>query len=421
MKKNKYILIAAVVAVISLAPLNNTLRAADQTSDAQSALAKYSSAVEKIKNTEFKNPIKEAFTSKEITSLKKLSKKSSGKNFLSVSSSTTHQKSLSSVSLNLLPNGNFEQGHTSWDEEYTTDGGSTWYPYDGIIESGSGGYDNWYASLIKDDALISSDFGIPVNSSAINLQYQYELDNFGTCTYGTNAVSVALEDETTGTLHPFYHYPGIDPNNYSYETESLSINNAQNLNGHKFRLDIFAYQDDPNCDYIFNIDNISVTTTTSDACTGTTCNVYRFWSDKNQGHFYTMSDTEANSVINNYPSDVWNYEGVAWTAFPSQQPGTLPVYRFWSDKNQHHFFTISEDEKNHIIATYPKNVWNYEGIAYYAYPTQQPNTTPVYRFWSDQNQGHFFTIDENEKNHIIATYPKNVWDYEGIGWYVPTN
>jgi len=47
--------------------------------------------------------------------------------------------------------------------------------------------------------------------------------------------------------------------------------------------------------------------------------------------------------------------------------GSIPVFRFWSDTQQAHFYTIDEEEKEYVIATYPDNVWRYEGIAFYAY------------------------------------------------------
>ena len=47
--------------------------------------------------------------------------------------------------------------------------------------------------------------------------------------------------------------------------------------------------------------------------------------------------------------------------------GLSPIYRFWSDTQRGHFYTISSDEKNHIQATYPTNVWRYEGIAFCGY------------------------------------------------------
>ncbi|MFA5993672.1 MAG: hypothetical protein WC823_01805 [Parcubacteria group bacterium] len=116
----------------------------------------------------------------------------------------------------------------------------------------------------------------------------------------------------------------------------------------------------------------------------------------------------------------WGLEGVAWYTFPTQTDGAVPLYRFWSDQKQGHFYTASEEEKNHVIASYPSNVWSYEGIAYYVNTAQALGTVPVYRFWSDQKQGHFYTASEEEKNHVIASYPSNVWHYEGIAYYVNT-
>lgn len=148
-------------------------------------------------------------------------------------------------------------------------------------------------------------------------------------------------------------------------------------------------------------------------------NLYRFWSDTMQGHFYTASEAEKNEVIIKYPASVWKYEGVAFQVYSNQESGTIPVHRFWSDQKRGHFYTASEDEKNYIITHYPTNVWKYEGIAWYAYSTQQPNTAPIYRFWSDNKQHHFFTFNQNEKNCVLNSYSTSTWNYEGIAYYVP--
>lgn len=48
----------------------------------------------------------------------------------------------------------------------------------------------------------------------------------------------------------------------------------------------------------------------------------------------------------------------------------------------------------------------------------QPNTVPVYRFWSDSFGGHFFTADENEKAEFDANPD---WHGEGIAYYAYPN
>jgi len=145
--------------------------------------------------------------------------------------------------------------------------------------------------------------------------------------------------------------------------------------------------------------------------------VYRFWSPINSRHFYTIKEAEKNKLINIY-AHVWTYEGIVYYAFETDsEPSLVPVYRFWSPVLVAHFYTISESERDKLINIYP-HVWTYEGIAFYAYPEgQQPiDTLPVYRFWSDTLETHFYTMNETEKNKLIDNYP-HVWTYEGTAWY----
>lgn len=142
--------------------------------------------------------------------------------------------------------------------------------------------------------------------------------------------------------------------------------------------------------------------------------IYRFWSDTYSGHFYTVSESERDYIIANDPN--WRYEGATYNAFTGDNDVRMPVYRFWSSNYRHHFYTISEAEKNYVIANDPN--WSFEGVAYYGYSSQIPNSTPLYRFWSDAYKGHFYTSDASEKNNIIVSMPE--WHYEGAAYYVPT-
>jgi hypothetical protein len=151
--------------------------------------------------------------------------------------------------------------------------------------------------------------------------------------------------------------------------------------------------------------------------------VYRFWSPGSETHFYTTNDAERDKLINRY-SDVWAYEGVVYHTYPDKRSTNLsPVYRFWSSEKGSHFYTISEGEKDKMMGKGSlidgiQTVWTYEGIAFYAHPEgQQPvDALPVYRFWSPVLEHHFYTISESEKNKLINRY-SDVWTYEGIAWY----
>lgn len=149
--------------------------------------------------------------------------------------------------------------------------------------------------------------------------------------------------------------------------------------------------------------------------------VYRFWSNTQQTHVYTIDEGEKNFILSQYDRQTWRYEKLAWFAFKEgEQPeAASPVYRFWSDEKKSHFFTISEDEKDFVIANYPEHQWLYEGVAYYAYkPMAAPEgTQPVYRFWSDERQRHFYTIDEQEKEWLINGSENQQWRYEGVNFY----
>jgi hypothetical protein len=148
--------------------------------------------------------------------------------------------------------------------------------------------------------------------------------------------------------------------------------------------------------------------------------VYRFWSPALERHFYTLRTGERDKLINNY-SDVWTYEQVAYYAFATDtEPGTAPVYRFWSGTLNTHFYTARQAERDKLIDNYSQT-WAYEGIAFYAYPHspgyERPiGTDVVYRSWSSSLNSHFFTASDAEMNKLLSL-PTRVWEWEGVAWY----
>ena len=80
-----------------------------------------------------------------------------------------------------------------------------------------------------------------------------------------------------------------------------------------------------------------------------------------------MNEEEVDSVLFRL-SDRFTLEGLAFYALPGPVQGALPVYRFFSLMTGSHFFTISEDEKDWIIANIKPSQLAYEGIAWCAFP-----------------------------------------------------
>ena len=93
--------------------------------------------------------------------------------------------------------------------------------------------------------------------------------------------------------------------------------------------------------------------------------VYRFYNALAASHFYTASEAEFESVKANL-SHYLTYEGVAFYVRAVQDENTYPVYRFYIYKTASHYFTISEEEKDSIIQNQDSSVIQYEGVAWFS-------------------------------------------------------
>jgi hypothetical protein len=145
--------------------------------------------------------------------------------------------------------------------------------------------------------------------------------------------------------------------------------------------------------------------------------VCRFWSPVYSRHFYTISEGEKRKLITAY-SSIWTYEKIAYyTLAVEGEPAAAPVYRFWSDALNAHFYTIRASERDKLIRDYP-HIWTYEGAKFQAFPagSQPAGASPVYRFWSNVLGCHFYTMSEAERDKLINQYP-HIWTYESIAWY----
>ncbi len=156
--------------------------------------------------------------------------------------------------------------------------------------------------------------------------------------------------------------------------------------------------------------------------------VYRFWSTPYAAHFYTAAEQEFASVISTSHPNIWKYESIAFgvagtisSAPPYCQEGLSPVFRFWSEAYRAHFYTISHAEMQQVRDNSKPSVWRYEGPVYCAASSSSAELSPVYRFWSQRNKSHFYTVSGSEKDEVIAAFDDDVWKYEGIAYYVNGN
>jgi hypothetical protein len=151
--------------------------------------------------------------------------------------------------------------------------------------------------------------------------------------------------------------------------------------------------------------------------------VYRFWNPVTAGFFLTISPAEVDALIT-APEHNWQLEGVAWQAYETPTHDTKAIARFWRDDLQRHFFTANPAEIAALQA--PGSPWRYEGTAWYSPPLgacgvgpngEPQGLDPVFRYWNEGLQAHFFTAAQSEVAHIFANLPE--WRFESLVWSAP--
>ena len=140
--------------------------------------------------------------------------------------------------------------------------------------------------------------------------------------------------------------------------------------------------------------------------------VYRFWNDAEGDHFYTINQTKRQELINDA---TWADEGIAFYAFSEQKPGTTPVHYFEFTNDGNHYYTMDRKASSWLkeAARSRSDIVDL-GVAFYAYPSAQADTLPVYRLVSSAIKDHFYTIDDAERCE------GDFWRFEEDAWWVPT-
>lgn len=140
---------------------------------------------------------------------------------------------------------------------------------------------------------------------------------------------------------------------------------------------------------------------------------HRFLNTRTGVHFYTSSDTERQHIQATLPH--FKYEGTAYRVMVGPADFAVPVYRFYNRVSGTHLYTASESEKNKVIREL-SDVYTFEGGAWFARPDPYPGWVPVYRFFNRQTGTHFYTHNEVERAHVLATLPH--YALEGVAYWV---
>jgi len=155
--------------------------------------------------------------------------------------------------------------------------------------------------------------------------------------------------------------------------------------------------------------------------------VYVFKSEKtgpavnpaSYSYYYTSNVDEAN-YINAQANWPWVQKASTFEAAHSNPTLSTPVFKFWSDKLQAPYFTISTAERDQIISwsSTGRNGydWIYAGTGFNVYTSSTPtdefgkNAIPIYCAWMDdtdfnpangQTGGLLFTADKTEYSNLV--------------------
>lgn len=121
-----------------------------------------------------------------------------------------------------------------------------------------------------------------------------------------------------------------------------------------------------------------------------------------QDHFYTLDQNFPNGT-NGYTE----FSYPAWYSYKNNPGGLAPFYRMWNGAGsiQNHFYTTNETERQNVKAF----GWVDEGVEGWISPSQQPGTIPVYRSQKRDIHDFYYTTNVNEYNYFYGAAQYYPW------------
>jgi len=151
--------------------------------------------------------------------------------------------------------------------------------------------------------------------------------------------------------------------------------------------------------------------------------IYRYWQPTHHDHFYTANPNEIGAISQGQVGHHgYTCEGIIGYLSANEFPGSVPIYRYYSDGTHDHFYTTNSAE---IGTTTPGAVGNhgykFENILGFAYPTDH-HLNPVHRYYHEGHLDHFYTTNVGEIGTIVpGAVGNHGYKHENIAFHIFTH
>jgi hypothetical protein len=141
--------------------------------------------------------------------------------------------------------------------------------------------------------------------------------------------------------------------------------------------------------------------------------VNRLYNTSQGKHLFSSNDLEIDLLT----ESGWKDEGVIYLA---PEEATAEVFRFYVSEENRHFYTALESERDMIVGDQDTfSGWEYEGGAFSAYSTSDfpDGAVAVVRYVNQTSGNHVYSTDTFEQGLLNAD---SNWFNEGTAWYGDT-
>jgi hypothetical protein len=126
-------------------------------------------------------------------------------------------------------------------------------------------------------------------------------------------------------------------------------------------------------------------------------------------HFYTTNANEVQQLVNFY-----GFEAEGTTTgyiFPTEQPGTVPLFRLYSLGAADHMYTTSTKTRDYAVKRLGYFV---EGTLGFVYSEDGPDRIPFFSLHNPIANDHYYTSSEAQRDDAA----KNGWEIQGGVGYI---